>query len=269
MEERNDQNPVILHQFPRNPRLPVPNISPPCLKLETWMRMAKIPYDVNTAFKKSSKGKFPWIEHKGKHVADSQFCIEYLTREFGVDLDEGLSEADKAVATAFRVMLEENTFWTFLHFRFFSPNAPTFRDNMLHSFPALMRHLGFWKFKRTVGGNMNGHGIGRHTEDEIYNLGERDLAALSGFLGSKKFLLGDKPCVTDAAIFGLVANILWTAQGSPQEKAIRDKMPNLLAHAQRMKEEFYPDWDQLVSGKDPNKDAQNGNTNESYKQRPH
>ena len=37
---------VILHQLGRAPL--TPNLSPFCLKLETYLRMAKIPYQVRT-----------------------------------------------------------------------------------------------------------------------------------------------------------------------------------------------------------------------------
>ena len=37
---------VILHQIRRAPL--TPNLSPFCLKLETYLRMAKIPYQVRT-----------------------------------------------------------------------------------------------------------------------------------------------------------------------------------------------------------------------------
>ncbi|EDO42403.1 predicted protein [Nematostella vectensis] len=107
-----EESKVILHQFPRpTAGFPVANMSPFCLKLECFLRMAKIPYEIDTSLVFSSKKKFPWIEYKGTKMADSQFCIEYLSQEFGVDLDSGLSPEQKAVSTSLRVMLEENTFW--------------------------------------------------------------------------------------------------------------------------------------------------------------
>jgi hypothetical protein len=87
------------------------NASPPCLKLETFLRMAKIPYKPVHGWKPSTKGKMPWIEYKGNAVADSNFGIQYLSKEFGVDVNEHLNAEQKAVATAFLVMLEENTYW--------------------------------------------------------------------------------------------------------------------------------------------------------------
>ena len=52
---------VVLHQFPPS-ELCVSGGSPPCLKLETFLRMTKIPYENEYGFNFSKKGKMPWIE---------------------------------------------------------------------------------------------------------------------------------------------------------------------------------------------------------------
>ncbi|KAK3742288.1 hypothetical protein QZH41_013102 [Actinostola sp. cb2023] len=87
------------------------NTSPPCLKLETFLRMTNIAYKPFYGWKPSPKGKMPWIEYKGNIVADSYFSIKFLSKEFGVDLDEHLTNEQKGIATAFIVTLEENTYW--------------------------------------------------------------------------------------------------------------------------------------------------------------
>jgi len=99
---------VVLHQFaPGN----VVSGSPPCLKLETFLRMTKIPYDNEYGLKFSKKGKMPWIEFNGREIADSNFCIQFLNKEFQVDIDSHLSATEKAIAHSVRTMLEENTYW--------------------------------------------------------------------------------------------------------------------------------------------------------------
>ena len=100
---------VVLHQF--FPSQLSVNGSPPCLKLETFLRMAKIPYVNDYGFNFSKKGKVPWIELDGQEISDSNFCIQFLTKEFQVDIDSHLSATEKAIAHSVRTMLEENTYW--------------------------------------------------------------------------------------------------------------------------------------------------------------
>ena len=100
---------VILHQFPATPK--IPNASPACMKLETYLRMTKIPCKSDYRLTLSSKGKMPWIEYGGQKIADSNFCVRFLNKEFNVDLDEHLSAEEKATAHCIQTMLEENTYW--------------------------------------------------------------------------------------------------------------------------------------------------------------
>ena len=100
---------VVLHQFSASEI--TLSSSPPCLKLETFLRMAKIPYENEYGLKFSKKGKIPWIEFNGQEIADSNFCIQFLKREFNVDIDSHLSDSEKAIAHSVRTMLEENTYW--------------------------------------------------------------------------------------------------------------------------------------------------------------
>ena len=103
-------NTVVLHQLaPFEPS--AVSGSPPCVKLETFLRMTKIPYESDYRVKFSKKGKMPWIEFNGQEIADSNFCIRFLNKEFKVDIDSHLSDAEKAIAHSVLTMLEENTYW--------------------------------------------------------------------------------------------------------------------------------------------------------------
>ena len=101
---------VILHQIPRDLFTTLSG-SPPCLKLETFLRMTKIRHQNIYSVKTSKKGKYPWIEFNQKEIADSNFCIRFLQKEFHVDVDSHLKPAEKAIGHSIRTMLEENTYW--------------------------------------------------------------------------------------------------------------------------------------------------------------
>ena len=108
-------NTVILHQF--FPIGGIPSGSPPCLKLETFLRMSKIPYVNSYGVEFSKKGKIPWISYNNTDIADSNFCIDFLRKEFKVDLDEGLTDKQRGASLAIRRMCDENTYWGLVHHR--------------------------------------------------------------------------------------------------------------------------------------------------------
>merc|ERR1712066_553010 len=69
---------VYLYQFPRCPTLP--NISPKCLQVETWLKLHGIKYEnINHNGKlRSKRGLLPFVELNGEEIADSEIIIKTL-----------------------------------------------------------------------------------------------------------------------------------------------------------------------------------------------
>ena len=82
---------IKLYQYPTDWDLP--NVSPFCMKMETYLRLAQIPYETVTIVdpRKSPKGKLPYIDDNGQIIADSSFIIDYLKNKYNVALDSKLS----------------------------------------------------------------------------------------------------------------------------------------------------------------------------------
>ncbi|XP_068679270.1 failed axon connections homolog [Montipora foliosa] len=236
---------VLLHQMPPNNR--VLNVSPPSLKLETYLRMCRIPYESDYGFRMSSKGKVPWIEFNEKSIADSNFIVRFLNEEFSVDPDDHLSAVEKAISHTMLVTLEENTYWTLIYHSFVADIADTrVMSPLLSAVPFPLKYALSWWASRYMQSCLWAHGIGRHASEDIYKIAERDLKAVSQLLGKKKFVMGRKPCLLDAALFALVSVLIWNVPGSPQAKLIRSELKNLEEHCYNIKEEYFPDWDQLM-----------------------
>ncbi|KAK3714552.1 hypothetical protein QZH41_014209 [Actinostola sp. cb2023] len=223
----------------------VPSISPFPLKLETYVRLANIPYKNRFGGAMSSKGKIPWIQYKDDVIADSNFCIKYLNDKFSVDLDAELSRSQKGVARSLLTMLEENTYWTLMYYRWMENLHPTVGFLFPAASPLKKRIIAYAGHRRAKT-YLHGHGIGRHTRDEIYYIASRDLESVSGILEDKPFLMGDKPTLVDTAAFGCLANIVWHDVKSPQNSMILNNFKNLEEYCYRLKEHTWPDWDQEI-----------------------
>ena len=74
---------IKLYQYP--PMFGLPNPSPFCMKLETWLRMTGLPFEIERIVdpRKGPKGKVPWVDDQGKKIADSAFIIEHLENAYG------------------------------------------------------------------------------------------------------------------------------------------------------------------------------------------
>ncbi|EDV22224.1 uncharacterized protein TRIADDRAFT_59245 [Trichoplax adhaerens] len=238
---------VIVYSFPRASA--IPSQSPFVLKLETFLRMADIQYQCDHRSKFSKKGKIPWIHCQGDAVADSSFCVEYLQKKFNRFLDADLSEEEKGISRAFMKMMEENTIWATIVQGRIVENFPWFLQ-AIHV-PKALHFLLKLTLRRKITGYMWSHGIGRHSNEEIHSIGETDLHACSQLLGKKPYFMGDQATVIDATMFGFLAQLLydmpdhhWTTE------LLVNKYPNLSQFCDRMKNKYWPDWDELlVKGK--------------------
>lgn len=231
---------IKLYQF--QPAFGLPNASPFCMKVETYLRMAGLPYECphGADFRKSPKGKLPYIEDNGKIVADSTFILDYLRATYGDTLDTRLSAHERALGVVIQRAFEESLYWPVLYSRWiddagFAKTKDAFFARM--TFP--LRQIIPIFARRGLRSQLQGQGTGRHSRDEIYAIGCRDISALADLLGDKAFFLGNEPASVDATAYAFLANLLWVPIDLPM-RAHAVKRPNLQAYCERMKARFYP-----------------------------
>ncbi|KAM3722163.1 Uncharacterized protein ACO02O_09879 [Dirofilaria immitis] len=187
---------VYLYQLPRAKC--VPTISPFCLKLETWLRMADIQYENICSWRiRSLEGTVPFLEYNGREYSDSALAIRDMTRIFSKEsMENHLNDEQKATARAFEAIAESSLAVTNAYFRFVEHFDELFQQLPDSTFGILAV---FWKFllkimmislmrkKRPV------LAITKHNRDEIINIANDDLKAISSFLGNKHYFTGFKP----------------------------------------------------------------------------
>lgn len=227
---------VILFQIPRTPV--APNLSPFAIKLETYLRMAKIPYRNEYGMKLSPKHKTPWIMLNGQVISDSQFIIEFLNKKFDINLSKHLTAKEKAVAHAMRKTAEESLYWTLVLSRW----VYSYGDSSLWKIIPANRFI-LWRIRSAVTKQAYCQGYGRHTPEEVEALCKQDLQALSDQIGRNLFLMGNQPCEDDCAVFGMLAMLWMMPESSFVTKILKDNVyPNLTSYYEKIKKEFWPDY---------------------------
>lgn len=219
------------------------SLSPFCLKLDGWLRMAGIAHDSVTAKTPfgGPKGKAPWIEHQGRKIGDSTLIIHYLKAQLGVDPDAHLTPEQKGMAVAIGRLIDENLYWVMVHDRWNTPeNWPLLKATVLGGIAAPVRHLMAPFARRGVLKQLKGHGMGCHSADEIAAIGQHDLDALAAILGDKSWFLGDQPSGVDAVAYGQLANIACVGFTSPMKQVIA-RHANLTAFIERFRATYYRD----------------------------
>lgn len=230
-----------LHQFIRS--WGIPNQSHFCCKLETYLRMAGIKYEIETGIPSVSapKGKFPYIEDGDTILGDSGFIVLYLKKKYH-DLDKGLSEAELGVSLAMQRLLEEHFFWATMYSRwqYTDANWQALKQGAFLAVPLSIRDEAADNYRPVIQQQIYGHGMGRHTAEEIFALGNQDIDALSACLGDKKYFLGDRPTTLDACAFGFLINTIGVPIESPIKEHALSKN-NLTNFVNRIKAEYYQD----------------------------
>ncbi len=227
---------IKLYQF--SPIWGLLNPSPPCMKVEVFLRLANLPYEVVTWSdpSKAPRGKLPFIEHEGRKVADSALILTYLTDAFSVTLDDHLSDEQRAVGHAVSKMLDDHLYWCGVYNRWIDPRVwPEIRKTFFGSLPPLLRDLVAAMMQRRIAKALHLQGLGRHSPAEIYALAEAGVLSLDSLLGDKPFLFGDRPSSVDATLYAYIANALLVPFDTELQQ-VKTKTPRLLAYCERMAE---------------------------------
>lgn len=233
---------VVLWQM-----LPVwglPNPSPFCMKVETWLRMAGIAYEPRAIDgpPRSQSGKLPYVERPdGSLLSDSSAIIETLTRERDVALDGHLCARDRALGVLLQRTLEEDLYFLVLHERWVDDrNWPrTARDYFGH-LPWALRTLIVPIVRRRIVASAAGQGTARLPGERRIAKAQSDVRAIAELLGDRPYFF-DEPSSYDACAYAFLANVLWAPYEGPIKDELRGR-PNLVAFCERMKAAYYADW---------------------------
>ena len=107
---------IIMHKF--IPAWGISDLSPFCVKLETYLRMANLPFEtVIGDTQKAPKKKLPYIEHDGQMIGDSDLIIAYLKEAFGDQLDADLTPEERSLSVAFQSMIDEHFYFVLIYWR--------------------------------------------------------------------------------------------------------------------------------------------------------
>lgn len=223
------------------PAFGLPQASPFVMKTEVQLKMAEIPYRLERGSRDDGpKGKIPYIVEADHKLGDSTFIREHIERTYGIDLDRGLTADMRARSWAIERMLEDHLYWALVHNRWMDDaNFAAGPAHFFDTLPIAVRENVRAEARRRVGDMLYGHGLGRHSPEEVEELGCRSIAALATLLGNKAYLMGPAPSAVDATAFAMIAGLT-----SPVFRSgLRDfteSRANLMNYRDRMLREYYP-----------------------------
>lgn len=229
---------LTLFQFA--PAFNVPNISPYCLKVETYLRMAGLEYRVKTLAdpRKAPRGKLPFIKLEDQVITDSALILRALCAR-GSDLDGHLDAGGRARALIIARLCDEHLAVLTVYFRWIDDEGwEQIRPAFFAKLPAPLRLIVPGIIRRKLHQGYMAQGIGRHERDDLLSFAREDLQALNELLGTAAFFGGAQPCSADASAYGVLANLILSSLETPLNRMARE-YPLLVAYCERMRGQFW------------------------------
>jgi len=208
-----------------------------------FLKLAGIPYasEANADPRKSPKGKVPWIEDDTLVLGDSSFIRDYLTDKHQVQLDAGLTAAERATGHCITRMLTETFYWYIIPARWIEPqNWALYKQYFLKILPPVVGSLMLPMIRKSVKSQIKGQGIGRHTSEEIWQMCRADIDALASLLGAQDYFFGNTLTAVDGDVYTFVSALLFPPFETPGRIYLQ-MQENLVGHCRRVHERVFPE----------------------------
>lgn len=231
---------ITLYQY--YPFWDLPSGSPFCVKMELYLKMLGAEYQVQCLHdpRSAPKKKLPYIDDNGFKVADSGLIIDYLKEKNGLDLDEHLSIEQRAISLAFKRLIEEHLYWAIVYSRWIDEkNWKITKPTYFSAMPPVVKQVVPSILRSGIKKALKAHGLGRHSEAELYRLGLDSLKAVNNFLGNKAYFFNDKPSSLDAVAYAFLTAIIDTPLESPLREYLSSQ-PLLQKYVANLKKSYFP-----------------------------
>jgi len=234
-----------------------PNFFPHCLKVEAFLRLARVPYVVHQTHdvSLSPNGKLPFMVLRGVVLAEGDSMVQYLTEELELKVDHSITRQDHSRGWMLQRMIE--TSFNYGLYRTTFVDRPRFMMHVLGKEFGLQPSLAnvlVRKMRQAIITILNATGFGDLTEDQYELEFLRDVQAVEALLrqdkGGHLFVLGPDMTSYDCSVYAWlhIAREL-SAAGGPAlnfvaaSGAIRD-------YLQRVETRLFPDLTAILSSGD-------------------
>ena len=200
------------------------------LKVFAFLRLAGVPFTHEHIFDASAapRGQLPYIVDDGETVGDSDSIIAHVTRTHRVDMDSGLTDAQRDTNLLVSRMLDD-LYWVMSYSRWKDEQFwPAFNAALRREHPAVAE-ASLLKAKEFNAQRYYYQGIGRYAPAAAYARGLADLRVLSNLVPEDGFVHGPAPTSVDAAIYGFIANIFFYDIDTPLKQFVAAHA-NLVRH---------------------------------------
>jgi glutathione S-transferase len=229
------------------PAFGLPDASPFVCKVETYLRLTGQKYETALGdVRKAPRQQLPVVDIDGKLFPDSTQIILELESRRPEKMDDQLGSKERAVALAFKSMLEEHLYFGLLFMRWTCDDGWTIFEPSLREMlgtmgvPSLMRGIVAKSARKFTVSRTATQGLGRKPRAEVVEICSQILDAASEELGDRPYFLGSRPTTYDATLYAFTLGALCPAFDNEVRKHAATKK-NLVAYVDRVKAQYWKD----------------------------
>lgn len=227
----------MLQVFHFGPMLGLPDVSPFCLKVLLYLKMAEMEFRSVVGvqnLRKAPRGKLPFISVDGLKIADSSLVVRHLESVSEHPLDVWVPKTERPRMTLVQRLLEDHFYWVLLYSRWADDDYwPRVSEAFFAKLPAAARPLIRHFARKQTLRQLWSQGLSRHDKDEIYAQGCADLDALTAMIRGP-FMLGDQISTLDATTGAFVAQVLVPDLDTPLKRHAKT-LPSLVDYGNRVR----------------------------------
>jgi glutathione S-transferase len=200
------------------------------LKVFAFLRLTGVPFTHEHIFDASAapRGQLPYIVDDGEAIGDSDTIIAHLTSKYRLQIDDGLTAAQRDTNHLIVRMLDD-LYWVMSYSRWKDERFwPAFCAALRREHPRLTE-AGLRKAQEFNSQRYYYQGIGRYPPAAAYARGLADLQVLANLIPAGGYLHGPKPTSIDAGIYGFIANIYFYEIDTPLKQFVASHS-NLVRH---------------------------------------
>ncbi|KAA0176164.1 hypothetical protein FNF27_02221 [Cafeteria roenbergensis] len=239
-----------------------------CIKVEAFLRAAKIPFCTKPAMAfQGPKGKLPFAKHGSTTTCDSHYMLEYLLNTFSKEgtsrehaesnrkgdaagmlgdlaLPGTMDARQLAVAKAIEVVIEHRLYYNSMMHRWIDDSGfGILLKGVFSAIPAAMRMVMPYIARRKTWDAMVAQGVATHHVSDVdrREIEDWDTVATLFETSGTPFLGGDAPCPQDCTLFAALDSLLNTPFPSEAKDHVIAKHPALVEYADAFRARFFPD----------------------------
>lgn len=216
--------------------------SPFVAKVMTFLKIADVEFEMKRGakyLKHAPKGKLPYLTDGANSIGESDIIIDYICQQYHIDLDQHLTVEQCGQSYLLRKAIDGQLCDLLVYSRWIDePSFQAMKQQLTRKMPIPIKYIAPIVVRKKVHKRMANIGLFDFSSEQIHELLDKNLSALSQVLSDKTYFFGDQPSLLDAVAYGTLSQFMLSELDNSYNQ--RAKLhTNLVLYCQRLRLQLF------------------------------